>query len=107
MNQHAAAVNNKNKLSLVYKHCHENNHSINFNNPKILIQNNNVRAIGDFLNPFLPPIIVVQLIEALNFPKFMFQLSKSALTKLLVDYILRSLGLIIIMLYWWVNCPNV
>ena len=52
-------------------------------------------VLGDFLNPFLPPIILVQLIEALNFPKFMFQLSTSALTKLLVDYILRSLGLII------------
>ena len=49
-------------------------------------------VLGDFLNPILPPIILVQLIEALNFPKFMFQLSKSAL---LVDYILRSLGLII------------
>ena len=52
-------------------------------------------VLGDFLNPLLPPIILVQLIEALNFPKFMFQLSKSALTKLLVDYILRSLGLMI------------
>ena len=52
-------------------------------------------VLRDFLNLFLPPIILVQLIEALNFPKFMFQLSKSALTKLLVDYILRSLGLII------------
>ena len=51
-------------------------------------------VLGDFLNPFLPPFILVQLIEALNFPKFIFQLSKSALTKLL-DYILRSLGLII------------
>ena len=44
VNQHAAAVNNKNKLSLIYKHCHGNNHLINLNNPKILIHNNNVRA---------------------------------------------------------------
>ena len=55
-------------------------------------------VLGDFLNPFLPHIIEVQLIEALNFPKFMFPLSKSALTKLLVDYILQSLGLIIYVL---------
>ena len=45
-------------------------------------------VLGYFLNPFLPPRI-----EALNFPKFMSPLSKSALTKLLVDYILQSLSL--------------
>lgn len=44
VNQHVAAVRNKNELSLVFKHCNENNHSINFNNPQILIQNSNVRA---------------------------------------------------------------
>ena len=48
-------------------------------------------VLGDFLNPFLPPIIHMQLIEALNFPKFISPLSKSALTKLLVDYILQSI----------------
>ena len=38
---------------------------LTLNNPKILIQNNNVRArIEMDLNPFLPPIIQVQLIEA-------------------------------------------
>ena len=52
-------------------------------------------VIGDFLNPFLTPIIQMQLIEALDFPKFMSPLSKSAFTKLLVDYILQSIGLII------------
>ena len=60
MNQHAAAVNNKKKLSLVYKHCHENNHSINFNNPKILIQNNNVRArifLESFFTSYHPSAI--------------------------------------------------
>ena len=52
-------------------------------------------VLGDFLNPFSPPIIQVQLIEALNFPKFMFPLSRSVSTKLLVDSILQSLGPII------------
>ena len=47
-------------------------------------------VLGDFLNPLLRPIIQMQLIERLNFPKFMSPLSKSALTKLLVDYILQS-----------------
>ena len=44
VNQHNAAVRNKYDLSLVYKHCNDNNHSINFNDPKVLIQNNNVRS---------------------------------------------------------------
>ena len=44
VNQHVAAVRNKNELSLVFKHWNENNNSINFNNPQILIQNSNVRA---------------------------------------------------------------
>ena len=52
-------------------------------------------VLGDFLNHFLPSIIQVQFIEALNFSKFMFPLSKSALTKLLVDYILQSLSLMV------------
>ena len=43
---------------------------------------------------FLPPIIQVELIEALNFPKYMFPLLKGALNKSLVDYILQSLSLI-------------
>ena len=56
----AAAANNKNKLPLVYKHCHGNNHSINFSNPKILIQNNNVRArifLESFFASYHPNVI--------------------------------------------------
>ena len=44
VNQHAAAVRNKKELSLVFKNCNDNNHSINFHNPQILIQKGNVRT---------------------------------------------------------------
>ena len=42
-NQHIDAVRKKNNLSLIFKHCQEFNHSFNFDAPKILIQNSNVR----------------------------------------------------------------
>ena len=35
VNKHVAAVRN---VNLVLKHCNENNHCINFNNPQIFIQ---------------------------------------------------------------------
>ena len=50
-NQHIDAVRKKSKLSLIFKHCQELNHSFNFDDPKILIQNSNVRP-RKFLESF-------------------------------------------------------
>ena len=45
------AVRKKSNLSLIFKHCQELNHSFNFDDPKILIQNSNVRP-RKFLESF-------------------------------------------------------
>ena len=50
-NQHIDAVRKKSNLSLIFKHCQELNHSFNFDDPKILIQNSNVRP-RKFLESF-------------------------------------------------------
>ena len=50
-NQHIDAVRKKSNLSLIFKHCQQFNHSFNFDAPKILIQNSNVRP-RKFLESF-------------------------------------------------------
>ena len=50
-NQHIDAVRKISNLSLIFQHCQELNHSFNFDDPKILIQNSNVRP-RKFLESF-------------------------------------------------------
>ena len=56
-------------LSLIFKHCQEFNHSFNFDVPKILIQNSNVRP-RKFLESFFT---LIPLIDASIFLRFIPQ----------------------------------
>ena len=69
----------------MYKHCQEFNHSINFNNPKILITNRNVRS-RRFLESFFTSQNVSEFNFACNFQIFMSQLLlKYSITSMVTD----------------------
>ena len=71
-NQHIDAVRKKSSLSLIFKLCQQFNHSFNFDASKILIQNSNDRP-RRFLESFSLPAILIPLIDASIFRKFIPQ----------------------------------